>query len=394
MRRSHAPVLLAALAASSLAHGAGFGIYEWSPSFNATGGTILGKPVDAATAFINPAAMTELPGTQVSLGATGILRYSTTQIGIVENKLKHQSFLIPGIHATSQLNEMFWLGFGSSAEFGMGTKYEKGWRGNWSNIETDLLTYTVAPTLGVKVLDNLSLAAGPRIMYVDFMHRNNKIGAAYGGAYLPLTIQGDSIGYGGIASLLWKITDEIGFGLVYRSQVKQTVEGTARSVVPGYYGTAKGSITFPASTTAGLNWQATSDLNLGVSVTFTEWSSYDELCIKVNGIPNADEKKWDDVWRFGAGAQYKLTDTITVLGGYVFDQDPINSKHIDYMLPPGDRHMLNTGLSFALGKNLDFSIGYTYMFMQTQFQMVRDSIPTKFKDSDAHLISSGLAYRF
>ena len=396
MRRMLTPALMmAALTAANLAHGAGFGIYEWSPSHNATGGT--GKPVDAAVAVINPSAMTELSGTRLLVGASYIRPGSTVSAMGRSWDMKSQSFLIPNLYATSQLNDQFWLGFSTTSEFGLGTRFEKGWFGNWSNIETTLETVTVSPTLAFAANDWLSLGAGPRIMYLDFYNKRNI------GAPSPLILHGDSIGYGGIASALvkfgelLKIKEEINFSLVYRSEVKHSLSGKARSAGV-LHGDAAGNVRLPAATTAGLNWQASEKLNLGVSATYTEWSSYENLGIKINrrGIPT--QKRWQDVWRLGAGASYQLNDMFTLMAGYVYDEDPSNSNYADYMLPPGNRHLLNAGVGCALNPNIDLTFGYTFIYMQTEFAMVHAPtgayVPSKFKDSNAHVISAALAYKF
>jgi long-chain fatty acid transport protein len=54
------------------AFGAGYGIYEWSARGNALGGTLVGRADDASTVAYNPAGMTQLNGTQVMAGLSGI----------------------------------------------------------------------------------------------------------------------------------------------------------------------------------------------------------------------------------------------------------------------------------------------------------------------------------
>ncbi len=390
MRRTHVPALLAALTASTLAHGAGFAIYEWSPSFNATGGTLIGNPVDAATAFINPAGMTQLPGTHFLLGASAIFPSSTTQVGPYPTDMKSDSFYIPEIYATTQLGDRTWLGFTTTTEFGLGTKYPKGWIGDWSNVKTTIESVTLSPTMAHAITDSLSLGFGPRFIYLDFRNQRN-IGA-------PFSLKGDGWGVGASASLLWKITDTVNFGLTYRSDVKQSVRGTAHSFVPGYTGRAGANVHLPAATTAGLNWQATEKLNLGVSATFTEWSSYDELYIKINELGTPARKDWDNVWRLGIGARYGLTDAVTLMAGYVYDQDPINNDFADYMLPAGNRHILGGGVTYAIDSNWEITLAYSYIYMETEFAYVHAPtgaiLPTKYKDSDAHVLSTSIAYKF
>jgi len=390
MRYKNVTAILAALTAGTLAHGAGFGIYEWSPSAIATGGTLLGNPRDASAAWLNPAGMTKLDGTRLFLGGTYITRDSTVQIGPYGTPMKRQSFLIPAFYATHALTDRASLGLATTTEYGMGTKFPTDWPGRWSNIETSILSVSISPTFAYAVLDNLSLGAGPRFMYFDFANERN-VG-------VPLELSGDSWGYGGVFSLLWDIVPDLSFGLVYRTGVKQEISGRARAPIPALYGPGGGTLHLPAATTGGLNWQATEKLNLGVSATFTQWSSYDKLHIRINNAGDPDQKSWKNVWRFGAGGTYALTDAFNVMAGYVYDMDPINAKHTDYMLPPGDRHILGTGFSYAFSDNWEFSLGYSFIYMETRFRNVHAptgaSVPSKFKDSNAHMVSTAVSYKF
>ena len=404
MRRMLTPALMmAALTAASLAHGAGFAIYEWSPAHNATAGTLLGNPKNADAAWLNPAGMTLLPDTCLQGGASWITRDSNTSIYGVHTSMKRQQFLIPGLYATQQLDNRWWLGFATTTEYGMGTKYPKtlGWNGRWSNLETDITSVTVSPTVAFAATEWLSLGAGPRIMWLDFYNRRD-VG-------VPFQMEGDGWGIGYTASALVKIgelvgaKDAINFGIVYRSEVKQELKGSAQSLalvqkgLP-YNSYAEGRLHMPASTVAGVNWQATEKLNLGTSLMYTEWSNYDELFIKFNHFGTPDQKKWKDVWRAGVGASYAVTDELTLMCGYAWDQDPINSKHADYMLPPGNRHLGNLGLAYALTKNLEISAGYTYIYMENRFMVVNaptgQQLPSKVTDSNAHIVSSAIAYKF
>ena len=393
MRRTHAPAILAALTATTLAHGAGFAIYEWSPSHNATGGTLLGKPLDASAAWLNPASMTELPGVQLFMGASFITRDSTTRIGPYATDFKRESFLIPGVYASMALGDKTRLGFATTTEYGMGTKYPSYWPGKWSNIQTDIQSVTISPTLAHAVTESLSIGLGPRFVYFDFYNKRD-IG-------VPLILEGDGWGLGATASLYWKVPgteDKVTFGLVYRSEVKQEIRGTAHSGLLAYTGRGKACLHLPASTTGGLNWQATEKLNLGVSATFTQWSSYDKLFVRINELGRPDDKSWKNVWRFGAGGRYAVTDALSLMAGYVYDMDPINGKHTDYMLPPGDRHILGAGIGYAFSKNWEISLGYSFIYMENRFRIVTaptgDMVPSKFKDSNAHILSTALAYKF
>jgi len=99
----------------------------------------------------------------------------------------------------------------------------------------------------------------------------------------------------------------------------------------------------------------------------TFWSSYDELRIDygspVGGKPaSIKQTEWEDVWRLSAGAEYRLTDNVDLRAGYVYDEEPVNSAHLDFMVPANDRHLMSLGVGYHEGPwRVDLS--YTYLLI-------------------------------
>ncbi len=63
-------LLVVASISSSMAFAAGFGLYEGSARGNAMGGAVMGKAVDASANFYNPATLSDLTNTVVTIGMT------------------------------------------------------------------------------------------------------------------------------------------------------------------------------------------------------------------------------------------------------------------------------------------------------------------------------------
>ena len=57
------------------------------------------------------------------------------------------------------------LGFGFFSPFGMGTVWPPTWAGRYITTYSSMKTYNLNPVVSVKVLDNLSLAAGFDILW-------------------------------------------------------------------------------------------------------------------------------------------------------------------------------------------------------------------------------------
>jgi len=393
-------------------HAAGFSMYETSARNNAMGGATVGKAFDASTVYANPANMTQLPGTQALAGVTLIQPRGRIDTPTDHTNLDPDWFPPPHAYATWQAADAWWLGMGVYSEYGLGTKYPSDWSGRYNAIETTMDTLTLNPNVAYKVTDRLSLATGFRAMYLDFSNTRAiptpSAGVPlYGDTLGIMKLNGNSWGFGYDAAASYKITDDLGFGLVYRSRVKQNVEGdvkfdsTAR-VPPAPYpappsdnrADAEADLTLPSSATGGLNYQATKKLNLGTALTWTEWSTYDALNVDFSDdiLPGVNqshsEKDWSDVWRASVGADYALTERWSLQTSYVYDMCPVSKDHADFMLPAGDRHIVGLGCGYAW-YSWSFNLSYNYLCMVNNEKTVTiNGQPTRvhFENGRAHMV--------
>jgi long-chain fatty acid transport protein len=164
----------------------------------------------------------------------------------------------------------------------------------------------------------------------------------------------------------------------------------------------EGDITLPASTALGANYK-TGKLMLGAAVTYTEWSSYDELRVKFSNpallgrSESVTEKDWNNVWRYAAGAEYALSDMLDVRCSYVFDEDPIPNKTADYLVPSNDRHLFGVGAGVHMNRyRLD--LGYTYLLIEDRDnvpgRLAEGVFPSSYKDGYAHILAASLSAVF
>ena len=236
-RRVFALIMLATFAYSTSTLAAGFGLYEASARGNAMGGVLVGDTGDASANYYNPANMTDLSGTHTLLGVTAIHPMLDVTANGEKNNLDSGWFAPPHAYVTQQLTDDWFIGFGLYTEYGLGTKYDNDWNLKWSSTETTLETITLNPNLAYKVTDRLSVAAGLRVMYLDFEHcktpYDNETIGALPPPYPPLPVigsmrtrvKGDSWGYGYNLGVSYKILDNLDAGFVYRSRVRHTVKG-------------------------------------------------------------------------------------------------------------------------------------------------------------------------
>jgi len=397
----------AALAAQSV-FGAGFGIYEGSARGNAMGTEVTADPASPSVLYNNAAAMTGLKGTQVEAGLTLIRPHQTVTTVVapgleLKNKAESSWWTPPHAYVTHQFNDKVWTGVGIFSRYGLGVDYDSTWAGRYNIQQATIQSLDINPSVAVKVMDNLSLAAGVRAEWFDIdLRQAVPTGVPGVDPDLSLKLCGDSWGLGYNLGAYYQATESISFGLAYDSEIEQEVEGdyeTSHPVLVG--GEGGGDITTPGILRFGTSVKATEKLTVNAGIVYTMWSSYDELAIEFDPpllgakSESVKEKDWDDVFRYQLGLEYALNEVWKLRAGYIFDETPDPDANVDYIVPGNDRHLVSLGVGYQKG---DFfcDLAYTYLMIEDRDIDARleDGVFSgEFNDGDAHLIGVSVGYK-
>jgi len=347
MTGKHQIVGTLAIFAAISSFAAGFGLYEGSARGNAMGGALVGKAMDASANFYNPATLTDMTGTVVTVGfTTEHPKCDTTVDGHKTGKLDPGCFVLPHLYLAQPLPYGFTFGLGIAPEFGLGTHYNQSWPLAWDTRATTIEGLTFNPNLAYQVTDDWSVSAGFRLLYFTFEQYSDRMaakdGANYG--YVRDHLKGDNgmLDWGWQISTKYDITKKLSAGVYYKSYIDTKVKGYNHTQVrkyddtavaaqvqkgvqaalnnagltPGnpvydryysaYYqqaygpavesahsqvnqgaaaarGAASADLRLPQSLTMGLNYDLTDDWHLGVATTWTQWSCMDELHFNLPG---------------------------------------------------------------------------------------------------------------
>lgn len=373
---------LGAWAPSAFAGGFAIGTQSGSGTGNAfAGGTAAAD--DASVAWYNPAAMTLLPGKQVA-GALHILKPSFkfqnqgstgtfAAAGSGEGGDGGDWAFVPNAFFTMAINPQWSFGVALNAPFGLKTEYDPLWRGRLTAIKSEVKTVNINPSVAYKASNTVSIGGGLSVQKID-AELSAFAGSAAAG---NLTLNADDIGYGFNLGITIQAAPNTRIGASYRSSIKYDLEGTA-----SFSGTAaallgsgvRADLRVPDSASFSVFHALNPQWELMGDITWTGWSSVQQLVVirtTATGAGSAAGSTlttlpflWDDTWRFGIGANYRMNQQTKLRFGVAYDQTPTNDATRTPRLPDQDRTWVALGVQYKPSKAGTLEVGYAHEFVR------------------------------
>ena len=404
-------LLLGGAAAATLsgaaAHAGGFQLLEYSArdfGLANSGGAALAD--DASTIFTNPAGLTRLEGMQAMAGVHAVFGDgefmndgSTDALGNPlqgsdgEN-LYNTSYIPSGFVSMPVIEDTLWVGLGVTVPYGLDIEYEDDSLTRYQNLETQLTTIDINPSVGWKVNEWLSLGAGVSAQYADATLGNavdygaaclSQVepvapGTCAGTGLLPqqadgrVTVEGDDWSYGWNAGVLLTPAEGTRIGLAYRSTIEHELDGEADFEAPAaaaavfdpaFTDTPGGAdLNLPDRWSVSLFHQATERLALTGDVTWTRWSELQELVVEFENPAQPDsgeELGYRNAVRASVGAEYLVSEAFTVRAGLARDESPSTAETRSARAPDANRWAVALGGSWQPSANFAFDLGYQHI---------------------------------
>ncbi len=351
--------LVCAMAVPAANAGAeGFAINEWSAEGVAMGGARMFAENDAANIAYNPASITKVRGEAFKQSAVYISphgkykAYDENGAIIEEGKNVVHAGWAPGNYYVKQLNDREWFGIGLYSRFGMISEFERDSIVSSNAFFSRLNGASLTPTYARKFDKKWSAAVGAEVNYAGLeLQKNSKVPVAPS-VFLDAATQtkGESwaLGWNAAANYAFDAKNEI--GVVYRSKVTHSMEADFKAYMANGMSIktdAYGKVTLPDSWAIGYNHKFDNRTRVELNGTYTKWSSYDALDIDIKGLGTvASPKNWSNGWRYAIGAEHKLSDKYTIMGGYAYDESSIPFDGADFIVPTGARRSYSLGLQY------------------------------------------------
>ena len=403
--------IAAVIAMSFMASGAQAGaFYLQEQSVKANGRAWSGEVSERGIQQLwwNPAAIGGIETREAFMGATGLLpkgKVTNVNTRVIRPTLAVGGSIIPstnlpvggvqvqedpvesGVLPTGgfaiPLNDKITFGIVASSPFSFTTDYDPDNWARYLNDETYLRTYDVQPSLAWQATPELSLGIGVNVEYLDATLSNylpSPLSPLYPDGRQELKGNGWNVGYsiGGQYH-----TEKASIGLSYKSAVKHKLKGdlnisgladpiTIGAGVNTSVANAQAEFTTPWQAIFGARYHVTPKLTIQGQVVRFGWSEFDTIELtKIGHLPDQSMPfDYKDTTSVSIGADYAISDRLTIRGGVQSDQSPIQEGKRDPRVPDNDRISYATGLTYNVRENfaIDASLVYT---------KIDDSVVTK-----------------
>lgn len=399
MKRIHMRKLIVELCALGVsvfavhAHASGFQLWEQdAASIGNFHAGYAASANDASTAFYNPAGMTRLDHKQVILGGAAIVtsfKYSgTISVNTLSNSTPQsvtaQGGLfktVPMFHYVAPINDKFSFGLSVVVPFGLATNYGNSTILRYAATESSVLVVDTSPVIAYKVNKKLSIGAGPDIQYMK--GEFDQVGTL-GGRELDSDgiNSADGTGYGYHAGILYEVNNDSRVGLSYHSQVVHHLTGTSKFTGPlaDFFGgpirsaRAKVDLKLPPYTALSAYYRVHPKTAIMGSVIYTQWNTIQNLIMQnIAGLDDSLNpstnivatlpQHFRNTYNVSVGADYFLTDDVTLRGGIGYDESPVRDAYRNVRLPDKDRYVLALGGHYQATKIIGFDVSWAHFFI-------------------------------
>jgi long-chain fatty acid transport protein len=425
----HAFALAAcAIAITNQARASGFELREGSADWmaNAFAGNTA-KAYDAATVWTNPAGMSRLNQNEIDASVNGIfpnINFSganyvgqgVTTPGTTGGNLI-QSAATAGIYAVWSVTPDFKLGFGADAPYGQRVTNPSNFVGRYQSVVSSITDEAFTISASYKINEHWSIGGGPVLDTFDARLTQ----AINTGPYAVLgdpagDLHGSNVGVGYNLGVLFQPTQDLRFGLDYRSRIQHNISGTQSIFIPPAVGlfapplaaalasqnsSASTRITLPDSVTAGVYYQATPKLALLSDISWTDWALLQNINIVPSSpyaLPTTIRENWHSTVSVSVGANYLVRPDLLLQCGFSFDQTPVSDSNRNSRIPDSNRYDLAIGAQYEVSANVTVQAAYAHVFfaaapVNTQASATSGILIGSYSNS-ANTASLGVKVRF
>ncbi len=376
--RKHALITAALLLPTAAAFSAGYQLNLQGLRQLAMGGGGTAMPWDASTIFYNPGGLARLTSLQAYASVQFImprveyLNQTTGQTARTDNAVYTPFNIYVG--GTVKGADRLGFGVGVYTPFGSGTTWDDNWTGRYVTQSIYLQSIFIQPTISYRISDGVSVGAG-----IIFATGHTDITTA-----LPVQnslgqdghaeLKGKASGMGYNIGISLQATEQLHFGISYRSRVDMRVkDGDATfsnlpvAVAGSFPNTSfDATLPLPEVLSVGAAWKPLKRFTVQLDFNLVGWKAYDSLAFNyadaVNGSKRTSSPRlYENRIAARLGGHYQATDALAIMLGAAYDPTPVRDGYVSPDLPDANRIILTAGLSYKLAKSLTLLAAVEYV---------------------------------
>lgn len=402
--------LVSVLAAGS-AWGSAYRIPEQSADSTAKAGAHVASANGADSSYYNPSAMhladdawqVEVDGIYIYLPS---VTYDDNRSPMLSGESEAENFLLPTLFMVSPDYNNFRIGFSITGPFGLSKRWKDQYATTFAE-EYSLKVFDINPTLSYKTCDMFSIAVGARMIYSEAKVSSKGIVDRERNIAAERWLDGDTTEFGwNIAATLTPV-DDLKLAVTYRSHVDLDLEGDVimgtNFPVPNGM-TTTGSVTIPAPAVLTVAGAYTfNDLTVEMAWDRTFWSEYESIDISYDSAftnpvfaqvyGSEIPKNWDDSSAYRISVSWAMTEALTFMAGFAYDESPVPDETLNFELPDSDAWLYSLGARYKVNEAMEISVGYLYDYKEER-EVSNTYVNGTFTDAVADLVTVGVTYKF
>jgi long-chain fatty acid transport protein len=344
----------------------------------AMGGAFIGQADDYSAIFWNPAGLTQMKSSSISLFVTDLIPSGTYVFPTygIDAKTKAGMYPSGSIGYFKPINEKLLIGIAAYVPSGTGAKWDgeelkvlsKNVAYEW---ESFMAVITVSPVVAYKFSDMFSVGATFNLNYGMMKIKRPGLG--------QYTENSNGLAFGATFGAMIKPIDRLSIGLTLRTPTKVKFSGDAEMASAGAYhfattSTASREATWPLWLGLGISFKATDKLTINADAQYTNWKkiatigiTYDDTVwqsLKAHPVLGAAFNNdfvlnWKDAIQYRFGLEYAICPKMSVRAGYYYDPSPSPAETLNILLPEITYNAITAGFGYKTDKiTIDFCLEY------------------------------------
>lgn len=343
--------LLSLLICSSFANASGLLLQEAVTANAGTAGAGDGVYTQTATAsWTNPATMSHMGEQKTTINTMALyLQMDYTDASVDSSLLDtpdgdaSANTLMPsiGLFHVRQLTDKTHVGINFGAVGGSSIEYGDNWDGANHLDKAFLSALQLNPNISYQIDSNWSVAAGVQVNYGIIEVSTTGFESDMGTDW--------AFGYN--ASAMYK-SEQWSVGLSYRSKLVHDFDDISAKLKNGNEAIVGTELVVPAITDVSASFDVNEQLTVLSSVQYHQWSEFSETPVyndtlnSHNGLPQAIDRDWDDVWKLALGIDYQFNADWAIKAGVSYETSPQDDPTKQWVdLPVGEQYRYSLGAS-------------------------------------------------